>query len=89
MSWYAAHIVMVVKLKEQPQERYPIWENIVLLDAASDDEAFDRAEQRGPRKATKGERSGGAASRPSGSSPAFARSRPAITAKNGPATGPR
>jgi hypothetical protein len=47
MSWYAAHIVMMVQLKEQPQERFPVWENIVLVKARSEEEAFAKAEARG------------------------------------------
>jgi hypothetical protein len=47
MSWFAAHLVMAVKLKEQSQKRYPAWENIVLIKADSEDEAFEKAERRG------------------------------------------
>src|SRR5215468_4059584 len=44
MNWYAAHIVMVVKLKEGTQRRFPAWENIVLLSAASEAAALAKAE---------------------------------------------
>jgi Domain of unknown function (DUF4288) len=44
MSWYAAHIVLYVEKKQQPQDRFPVWENIVLIEAATEDEAFDKAE---------------------------------------------
>src|SRR5947209_5408588 len=47
MSWFAAHIVMVVKLKSERQTRFPVWENIVLLEAESPDEAFAKAEHVG------------------------------------------
>jgi hypothetical protein len=47
MSWYAAHVVMMVKFKDQPQDRFPVWENIILLRADSGDEALERAEKRG------------------------------------------
>src|SRR5262249_14552396 len=47
VSWYTAHIVMMVRFKEYPQEHFPIWENIVLLEANSDDGAFANAEERG------------------------------------------
>src|SRR5262249_18541854 len=47
MSWYAAHLVLYVKLKEQRQDRFPVWENIVLIRAGSEEEAFAKAEQRG------------------------------------------
>lgn len=51
MSWYAAHLVMVVKLKKGRQVRFPVWENIVLFRAASEDEAFAKAEERGRKDA--------------------------------------
>jgi hypothetical protein len=47
MSWYAAHLVMLVEFKDSVQDRYPVWENIVLVEAASDEEAFLKAEVRG------------------------------------------
>jgi hypothetical protein len=47
MSWFAAHLVMYVKLKHHHQEGYPLWENIILIKAASEAEAFAKAEQRG------------------------------------------
>jgi hypothetical protein len=46
MTWYAAHLLFYVKLKGKRQTRYPLWENIVLVKAKSDDEAFARAEKR-------------------------------------------
>ena len=47
MSWFAAHIIMAVKLKGGDQSRFPVWENIVLIGASSVDEANTKAEQRG------------------------------------------
>jgi hypothetical protein len=47
MSWYAAHLVLYVKLKEHRQDRFPVWENIVLIRAGSEEEAIAKAEQRG------------------------------------------
>lgn len=44
MSWYAAHIVMLVKFTKGPQQRVPAWENIVLIEAEDDDEAISKAE---------------------------------------------
>jgi hypothetical protein len=40
MKWYAAHLVMFVQFKKHRQGSYPIWENIVLIKARSDQEAF-------------------------------------------------
>jgi hypothetical protein len=47
MNWYAAHLVMWVKLKEERQSHFPCWENIVLIHARSDAEAFNKAEKKG------------------------------------------
>jgi hypothetical protein len=46
MKWYTAHAIMYVKFKDKNQDRYPIWENIILIEAASDDEAWEKAEIR-------------------------------------------
>jgi hypothetical protein len=47
MNWYAAHLVMVVKLKGRPQRSFPAWENIVLVRAASEQAALAQAESLG------------------------------------------
>ena len=47
MNWYAAHLVLYVKYKEHSQDHFPFWENIVLIQADTDDEAFAKAERRG------------------------------------------
>jgi hypothetical protein len=47
MSWYAAHVIMAVRLIGQRQTRYPVWENIVLIEAGSEAEAFAKAEHIG------------------------------------------
>jgi hypothetical protein len=47
MSWYAAHILMYVRLKDRTQDHYPLWENIVLVKAESEEDAFVKAEKRG------------------------------------------
>jgi hypothetical protein len=46
-NWYAAHLILYVKLKDLPQRKYTVWENIVLVKAATDEEAFAKAESRG------------------------------------------
>jgi len=43
-KWFAAHIVMYVQFKEEGQTAFPVWENIVLIHAQSDEEAFEKAE---------------------------------------------
>jgi len=47
MTWYAAHLVMYVRFKSHTAKRVPVWENIVLIDADTEDEAFAKAERRG------------------------------------------
>jgi hypothetical protein len=47
MTWYAAHLIMYFKRKRGPQERFLVWENVVLIKAASADEAYEKAERRG------------------------------------------
>jgi hypothetical protein len=47
MSWYAAHVVMVVHYKHGRQTKYPAWENIVLVRAANVEDAFAKAERYG------------------------------------------
>lgn len=48
MSWYAAHLVMFARLKGNVrQQTFPVWENIVLIEADSEDEAMKNAEQHG------------------------------------------
>jgi hypothetical protein len=51
MTWYAAHVVMVVKLKQSNQRRFPAWENVVLLQAASEEAALAKAEAVGDSSA--------------------------------------
>jgi hypothetical protein len=50
--WYAAHLILYVKLKDHAQRKYPVWENIVLIRARTEDEAFAKAEKRGQEDAT-------------------------------------
>ena len=47
MSWYAAHLILAVRFKDGVQDRHPVWENVVLISAESDEEAFRKAEERG------------------------------------------
>ena len=45
--WYAAHIIMCVKYKDRIQDKYPVYENIVLIESDSEDDAWEKAEQMG------------------------------------------
>jgi hypothetical protein len=47
MTWYAAHIVMQVELYSEEQIKFPIWENIYLVEANTVDEAISKAEKIG------------------------------------------
>jgi hypothetical protein len=47
MNWFAAHLIMAVKLKRARQTRFPVWENIVLIAAESEAAAFAKAERIG------------------------------------------
>ena len=46
MSWYAASAIMYVCFKDGRQDHYPVWENVVLIEAESDAVAEARAEER-------------------------------------------
>jgi len=52
MTWYAAHIIMAVKYKRGVQRRFPVWENVVLIQAATEAQAFAKAEAIGLRDAS-------------------------------------
>lgn len=54
--WYAAHILLYVKRKDSSGGKTPVWENVVLIKAASEEEAFAKATQRG--KADEGDDNG-------------------------------
>jgi hypothetical protein len=47
MTWYAAHIIMQVQFKEAKQYKFPVWENVFLIEASSDDDALRKAEEIG------------------------------------------
>src|SRR5262245_5238541 len=43
MSWFAASAVMYVRFKDGVQDRYPVWENVLLVQAATHEEAEEAA----------------------------------------------
>ena len=45
--WYSAHIVMFVEFSNKTQNHFPVWENIVLVEAESESQAFEKAEHCG------------------------------------------
>jgi hypothetical protein len=42
MPWFAAHAVMYFRLKSGQQQRYRIWENVLLVEATDSRQAWDR-----------------------------------------------
>ncbi|WP_019502219.1 DUF4288 domain-containing protein [Pseudanabaena sp. PCC 6802] len=55
MTWYAAHAIMYVKFKDGNQDKYPIWENAILIEASSSDEAWEKAKIRAKEDEDDGE----------------------------------
>ena len=43
MAWFAAHAVMYLKLKDEPQDNFLVWENVLLVQADTPDQAEERA----------------------------------------------
>lgn len=46
MKWYTASIIISIKFKDGKQDAYPLMENVVLIQAATDDEAYEKASKR-------------------------------------------
>lgn len=46
MKWYAASIIICIKYKDGNQGTYPLMENVVLIQASTDDEAYEKASKR-------------------------------------------
>jgi hypothetical protein len=47
MNWYAAHLILFFRLKQGKQRSVRVWENVVLVRAETEAEAFAKAERRG------------------------------------------
>ena len=46
--WYAAHVIMNVEFENAAdQSSFPFWDNVVLIEADSEDDAWEKAEARG------------------------------------------
>ena len=52
MTWYAAHIILLTKFLGGVQDSYPVWENVVLINAATSDEAYAIADRKGNAEAS-------------------------------------
>lgn len=46
MNWYAAHAILFAQFKEGKQTKFPVWENLLLVKARTEAEAFKKAEKR-------------------------------------------
>lgn len=51
MTWYAAHIILLTQFLDGIQDSYPIWENVVLINAETSDEAYAIADKKGEAEA--------------------------------------
>ena len=51
MTWFVAHVVMSVRFKDGGQDRFPVWENIILIEARTESEAWEKAIVRGKEDA--------------------------------------
>jgi hypothetical protein len=47
MTWYAASVIMYTRFKEGEQEKYPLYENVFLIQAETDNGAIEKARRRG------------------------------------------
>jgi hypothetical protein len=45
--WYCAHVIMYFKFKDGQQDRFPVYENILLVEAATAEDAFEKAAELG------------------------------------------
>jgi hypothetical protein len=48
-EWYAVHLIMAVIFKDGKQEKYPVWENIHLLQDQPGEDVYERAARIGER----------------------------------------
>ena len=52
MTWYIAHAILYVRYKNGAQTEYPVWENMYLIAAESEEDAWTAAEHRGAEAAS-------------------------------------
>ncbi len=55
-QWFAAHVILYAKLTGAASKSIPVWENVILIQAESEEEAFAKAERYGQRQAGDGTR---------------------------------
>lgn len=51
MTWFAAHIIEAIEVKEGTQDVYPVYENVILIEAENADIAFEKATALGKKAA--------------------------------------
>ncbi len=51
MRWYAASLIIYIEFKSGKQEVFPLWENVVLISASSEDKALRKATALGSMQA--------------------------------------
>lgn len=47
MAWYAAHLIQYFRYQDGTQDIFPIYENMVLIEADSSEQAFEKANEIG------------------------------------------
>lgn len=50
-QWYAAHVILHAQVTGETGKSIPVWENVILVEAESEEEAFAKAERYGERQA--------------------------------------
>ena len=45
VEWYAAHVIVYTKFLDEVQDKYPVWEKIILIASNSSDLAYQEAER--------------------------------------------
>jgi len=43
MGWYAASVIMFIRFKDERQDYYPVYENIILIKSRNEKEALEKA----------------------------------------------
>lgn len=49
MKWFTAHIIMYTKFKDGNQDKFPVWENVVLIESNTPEEAYQKAKLHGEK----------------------------------------
>jgi hypothetical protein len=52
MAWFSATLISAARLRAGEQDSYPVWEDVCLIEASTEDEAFRKAEELGRSRET-------------------------------------